>query len=124
MNWTQLEIFKGIDLNDSFVEHWSCKNSCLVFDLEASIWPESKYYTKPLKDEYTCYRKASLTFCGIHSIIGLLPIESVQESKDLDGSIDYGNIEELNKTHDGFKLVGEFGDVKIKGGELCFEIHT
>lgn len=44
MDWHQMEVFNGIDLNDSFVLDWSYENNSLYFELEASIWPESKYY--------------------------------------------------------------------------------
>ena len=36
MEWTQIEIFKGIDLNDSFVLNWSYESERLFFELEAS----------------------------------------------------------------------------------------
>jgi len=68
MDWTQIELFKGIDLNDSFILSWVHEDDQLTFDLEASIWPESKYYTTPKEDEYTCYRKATLSFKGFDSI--------------------------------------------------------
>ena len=54
-----MEVFKGIDLNDSFVLDWSYENNRLCFELEVSIWPEYKYYVEPKLNEYTCYRKAN-----------------------------------------------------------------
>jgi hypothetical protein len=125
MNWTESETFKGIDLNDSFVLSWSQEGGSLSIDLEACIWPESKYYSKPKKDEYTCYKKAVLSFVGVESIEGLKPIDSVSlTSTDLDGTIDYGNIDSLLKTSSGFEVEGDFGSVVITGGELKFEVHT
>ena len=50
MNWEELEIFKGIDLNDSFVLSWRKEPNEVIFELEASIWPESEYYEEPKKD--------------------------------------------------------------------------
>jgi hypothetical protein len=124
MNWTELEIFKGINLNDSFVLSWSLERSRLSIYIEASIWPESKYYSKPKKNEYTCYKKAVLSFVGVESIEGLKPIDTVHSTTDLDGTIDYGNIDSLLKTSSGFEIEGDFGSVRIKGGELKFEVHT
>ena len=43
---------------------------------------------------------------------------------DLDGTIDYGNIDSLLKTSSGFEVEGDFGSVVITGGELKFEVHT
>ena len=122
MNWKEMEIFKGIDLNDSFVLAWSSTGNELEFTLEASIWPESKFYEKPKKDEYTCYKPARLKFKNIRYISGLLSIGEVTPSIDASGEKDYGNIEDLKKTNEGFSLEGDFGSVAITGGEMSFEI--
>ena len=119
-----MEVFNGIDLHDSFVLDWSYKNDFLCFELEASIWPESKYYAEPKPNEYTCYRKAKLQFTNTVSVSGLKPKSAVMASPDPDGSIDYGNIDTLQVVGGGSELTGNFGNVKITGGELRFEIHT
>ncbi|MBU6953255.1 hypothetical protein [Hahella sp. HN01] len=124
VDWSQIEIFKGIDLNDSFVLNWDQDGDSLVFDLDASIWPESEYYSKPVEGEYACYRKATLIFTNVKNISGLRNIESVIPTIDPDGSIDYGEIETFCLTSSGFKLSGDFGLVTIQGGEFTFEIHT
>lgn len=124
MNWNQIELFKGIDLNDSFVLDWSQEGDLLRIELEASIWPDSIYYSKPENGEYTCYRKATLMFKGVQSIVGLKPIESVPPTTDPDGTTDFGNIDTLSQTESGFHLSGDFGLVNIIGGELRIEVHT
>ena len=96
-----MEIFKGIDLNDSFVLSWSNKGNELVFHVEVSIWPESKFYESPKKDEYTCYKPAVLTFKNFNEINGLLEMGQVKPSIDPDGEKDYGNIDALQKNSDG-----------------------
>lgn len=124
MDWRAIDLFKGIDLNDSFVLDWNQKVDQLTFEIEASIWPDSKYYRTPKSDAYTCYRRASLIFASIKSCTGLLATEDVQATNDPDGSKDYGNIDSL-ESHDGsFTITGEFGVVVIQGGELRFDVHT
>ncbi len=124
MEWSKIDIFRGIDLTDSFVLSWSHDGNELTFELEASIWPDSEYYSKPQNGEYTCYRKAALKFTGVQSINGLKSINLVPSTTDPDGSTDYGNIDALSQTETGFNLSGDFGSVNIVGGELCFEVHT
>ena len=68
--------FEGIDLHDSFVLGWSQESGDLLFELEASIWPASRYYSEPEKNEYTCYRRASLWFFGLESVTGLRSLKS------------------------------------------------
>jgi len=124
MDWSEMSVFEGVDLSDSFILGWTQDGGRLAFYIEASIWPASKYYSTPKAGEYTCYRKAVLEFVGSIEIIGLRPIELTPSSSDPDGSKDYGNIDSLMALGNGFRLTGDFGDVSIKGGELRFEIHT
>ncbi|MDN5499121.1 hypothetical protein K5M76_02960 [Shewanella xiamenensis] len=124
MDWRQMEVFKGIDLTDSFVLDWNHKNNCLYFELEASIWPESKHYAEPKPNEYTFYRKAILQFINTVSVSGLKHKSAAMSSTDPDGSIDYGNIDTMQVVDGGFELTGNFGNIKISGGELRFEIRT
>lgn len=124
MDWRQLEIFKGLDLNDSFVLDWSHESDRLSFELEVSIWPESAYYVEPKAGEYTCYRKATLVFKNVKAVTGLKAKDAVIISTDASGSVDYGNIDSFIVLKDGFELEGDIGCIRVSGGELRFEIHT
>ena len=117
-----MEMFKGIDLNDSFVLSWQRGTNEITFELEASIWPESKYYEKPKTNEHTCYKPAILSFKNIKELNGLLEINQVKPATDAEGEKDYGNIDNLEKNNKGFLAEGEFGSVLIIGGEISFEI--
>jgi len=101
---------------------WRSGENELIFNVEASIWPESKHYENPKKDEYTCYKPAILTFKNVKEIKGLLEMSQVKPSTDPDGARDYGNIEDLQENSEGFFLEGDFGSVSIIGGEINFEI--
>lgn len=122
MEWTELQEFKGIDLNDSFILNWSKSKNGVSFNLEASIWPSSKYYQAPKATEHTCYKKAVLSFISCQDITGLKTMQQANSSIDPDGSEDYGNIDSLKQTTNGFKLSGDFGNVHIKGGKLVFTV--
>jgi len=124
MNWTDFKVFKGIDLNDSFVINWNHENDQIIFEIEASIWPESEHYQEPSKLEYTCYRKARLIFTEINGSKGLLRIDTVKFTEDPNGSLDYGVIESLSRTSIGYQISGDFGSVDIIGGRILFEIHA
>ena len=123
-SWEEMEFFKGIDLFDSFVTSWKLEGSELSFFLEASIWPESDFYSEPKKKEYTCYKNGVLKFSRWSNVKGLLQQSQVTPSTDLDGSVDYGNIEYFVKTESEFEIHGEFGKVVVLGGEFSFEISA
>ena len=124
MDWTELSEFKGIDLNDSFVLSWNKTSDKVEFNLEASIWPQSAYYIKPKSNEHTCYRKATLAILGAVEITGLLPMDAVKPTTDPDGTEDFGNIDSLIQSPNGYSIAGEFGSVQISGGKLEFKINT
>ena len=119
-----MDNFVGIDLHDTFVLSWCVQDSVLEFDLEASIWPKSQYYSKPKLDEFTCYKKAKLRFLSISSIEGLRSLDDVDFSTDINGEKDYGNIDHLEKTASGFLIEGDFGVVVIENEGIEFEIKT
>ncbi len=119
-----LDELNGIDLQDSFVLGWSWADSKLVFDLELSVWPESKYFVTPKADEYTCYRKAQLIFTTVTSVTGLIPQSSVHFTTDIDGSRDYGNIDSLTISPNGYKMSGEFGLITIECKDLELKVRT
>ena len=123
MNWTEMEIFKGIDLNDSFVLSWLKSENDVTFNIEASIWPESSFYETPSNDEYTCYKKACLSFRNVEGISGLLEMSDVNPSVDANNESDYGNIDSLNNHGSVFLIEGDFGSVSIVGGDIYFEIN-
>ncbi|WP_077286396.1 hypothetical protein [Cognaticolwellia aestuarii] len=108
---------KGIDLADSFVLSWSVDDTFSIV-IEASVWPESKFYFKPPNGEYTCYRKAILIFSGFSQCVGVREMSSCIATRDLDGSLDYGNIDSFKKTDNGYEISGDFGDIVVLGGDF------
>lgn len=116
-----MPLFRGIDLNDSFVLGWKQEPAQVVFEIEASVWPESQFYRTPKPDEYTCYRKAKLMFQGCSSILGLRSMSDTKSTVDPDGTKDYGNIDSLYQTGAVFRVYGDFGEVEIQGGSLTLE---
>jgi hypothetical protein len=124
MDWTELTVFKGIDLNDSFILSWNQTSDKVEINLEASIWPQSAYYIKPKSNEHTCYRRATLTILGAVRVTGLLPMDTVKPTTDPDGTKDYGSIDSLTQSPNGYCIAGEFGLVQISGGKLEFKINT
>ena len=119
-----MDIFKGLDLNDSFVLGWSSTETDITIKIEASLWPESSLYLKPKSDEYTCYRSCEIKFSGFSSFTGLIDQNNVKPVKDIDGTLDYGNIDSLVRTNQGFKVIGEFGNLEILDGKVQFKLYT
>jgi len=70
VDWYDMEEFRGVDLNDSWVLSWEETEDNLVFQIEASLWPGHPKYTEPPKSDWTCYRTlqrnddGSFLLCG------------------------------------------------------------
>ena len=112
----------GIDLTDSFILNWKKNNSEFEIELELSIWPENPYFSKPLKNEFTCYKKGKLTFLDIKEIKGLIKLESVKPNIDPDGSKDWDCIYNLRKEGKLFKFSTVFTDIEISCNGIEIEI--
>ena len=124
-DWQALQVFKGIDLYDSFVLGWSLKNHDLTFRLEVSVWPDSEYYKRPKAGEHTCYLKATLRFTQVSHVQGLLSQAVAESTTDPDGSTDYGTIEGLQIRQGHYLIEGDFGRVEFFADDMVFstEVH-
>lgn len=123
INWQDFELFKGIDLNDSFILDWVLHDNNLIFYLEFSVCQESDYYTVQRDDEWACYRTGMLHFKNVSSIKGFKSKESCSSNKGLDGTVDYGNIDDLLILRNGFKVYGNFGCFELENGQASIEIN-
>ncbi|OAQ40792.1 hypothetical protein A5893_07600 [Pedobacter psychrophilus] len=104
---------KGIDLEDSWllgIEYFENK-SLLIIDLEFSIWPESKYYSKPKENEWTCYKKGQIKFKEVEQLNGIISLKDFKPSIDSESEKDWGNIYGLRIEENKFKF--ETNDSKI-----------
>ena len=118
--------FDGVELKDSFILGWHFDSAVkkLIFDLEVSLWQGNKYYTPPVNGEYTCYKRGTLVFDDVKSIDGLLPMDVVKHTTDIDGSIDCGNVESLRYGGDNtYKVDGDFGQVSVNCRDVRLEIN-
>ena len=124
MDWTEIEIFRGVDLPASYITECSQSSAALTLILQASLWKESSFFEPLKEDEYVCYKKAELRFGGFTSIEGLENLLSQAKLKDAHGRPDFGEIEEFEQTESGYRFFGKFGEVTIEGGSFDFAIHT
>jgi hypothetical protein len=109
---------KGIMFDDSFVLGWKFSEQEFCIDIELSIWPESEFYSKPVHQEYTCYKKAQLVFKEFETLEGLVEQADAMQSTDATKEVDYGNIDYFDAEGKNFRLTGAFGDVSISNANI------
>jgi hypothetical protein len=123
VDWRNMAEIQGVDLNDSWVLSWAETEDELVFQIEASLLPGHVEYTEPREGEWTCYKRATLSFIGKKRADGLRPMAEVSPTTDPDGSVDYGCIDALQRNDDGsYLLCGDFGDVTIESDGLTLHL--
>ena len=121
--WGELETFKCVDLQDSFVIGWNNYDDVFFIDMEASLWPGHPQYETPNKDEYTCYKKARLEFRNPKNINGLLTMNKVKPNMAMNDELtDYDEIEIFELGEYEYHLVGSFGDVTFIATSWDFKV--
>ena len=124
MNWRDMPEFVGVDLEDSWVLGWGYDPAVgrLTFEIEASLWPSHPSYSPPPANEYTCYRRAVLSFEGVMALSGLRDLPDARAHIDPDGTRDYGSIDVLEYSDGVFHVVGEMGDIEVSAAAVRLRI--
>jgi hypothetical protein len=115
-------VFEGVLTTDTYVLGWHREAERLVFDVEASLWPEHPDYEPPRPGEWTCYKPARLVFEGVESVANLPDMASVPRSTDANGSQDFGSLSELAADASGFVIAGDFGVVRVFAASVRLEV--
>jgi hypothetical protein len=119
-----VDMFDGVLITDTFVLGWHREADELLFDVEASLWPEHPEYEQRLSGDWTCYKPSKLVFTGVRSVEGLPDMCAVPRSTDPDGSQDYGSLDELVAVPGGYRIVGDFGAVHVQATALRMQIGS
>jgi hypothetical protein len=113
----------GVMLEDCWVHSWRREEDRFLIHLDASLWPAHPSYEPPKPNEWTCYKRATLVFEGVSRMDGLKEMHLVRPNHDPDGSVDYGNIDDLREENGLFHISGEFGDVTIVAAGVHLDIE-
>ena len=112
LNYWQFPGFEHIYLEDSYVLGCEAKKGALEIFIEAVLREKHPLYSQPLPEEPYCYRRMKIKFPRSQRY-HLIP-KKMNPIQNLDGSIDWGNIDEFFLADDGqYHLVGEWGEITI-----------
>ena len=115
-NYYDLDSFKDVYLEDSFVLEIQESDDEVIFIVEAVLTENHPLYTQPKVNEQYCYKKAKITFKDCKSINW--GKKSIRPSTDAGGNIDYGNIDSFVFSSEQYELAGDWGDIKIYSPSL------
>ncbi|WP_417842367.1 hypothetical protein [Thalassospira sp.] len=112
MDYSDVEEFKYIYLEDSFLLGMKEDSNCISFLVEAVLLKGHKLYHEPLKGEAHCYKKCEIKFQEIKSVNWVR--KSFDPIQGCDEENDYGNIDNFTFSDSEYHVSGEWGDVFIK----------
>jgi hypothetical protein len=112
----------GVFLEDSYVLGISETSERVVFHLDAVLTPEHSAYHLPRHGEQYCYANGDLVFPDVAHVQWLR--RSSSHYTDASGEEDLGNIDILTVEGDAFVAEGDWGAVRISGGEPRFELDA
>ena len=124
-HWKDLEVFIGVDLEDSAVLRWSLLENALVIEVEGSLLPSHHSYEKPLPGSRACYKPARLVFPFPAEVLGLLSMSEAERTESPGGAPNYGTILGLSLKDDArYRVSGEFGEIAVQSMAVRFEITS
>lgn len=110
VDYTKAPMLKHIFLEDSWIRKITETDSEIIFNLEAVLTDKHPDYLLPKQGEQYCYKNALLTFNAITSKVWQQRNNGTRDAND---EIDYGHIDVLGRTNDGFYIEGDFGVLEI-----------
>lgn len=110
-NYYEMDDFKNIYLEDSFVLGIEESEDELFFIVEMVLTEAHPLYTPPNASEQYCYKTGKIGFQELKSVEWLN--RNTKPITDAEGSEDYGNIDSFTISPEGYYLEGYWGEVKI-----------
>ncbi|WP_241975561.1 MULTISPECIES: hypothetical protein [unclassified Cryobacterium] len=108
--WT-IAGFAGLYLEDSWVLHIVARPGVLEFVVDLVLQESHPSYEAPQTGEQYCYRRGVIRFDTVSSLDwkgqGAVP------AVDATGEPDYGSIDALEASEDGYVLEGDFGRIAV-----------
>ena len=95
----------------------SASRGQLVITAEFVLTEEHASYAPARAGEQHCYRKGVLVFDGVRDLTWMGQLSS-RPSRDLDGSVDYGNIDSLTVEGDHYTVEGDLGKIDLHAASI------
>ena len=116
--WYEMEVFRGIDLPDSFVRSWAHEDTTEWFEILFILTIDHQFYRPPTLDESSSLKAGKLVFPDAMKVEGLLPMQMVEPLATPMGYYDFGAVETMKEEARGvYKLSGAFGAATIHSAE-------
>jgi hypothetical protein len=120
-NYTDLPELRAYYLEDSWVLDVVASPGLLMIAMDLVLTPEHPDYRPPRPDEQYCLRRGHLSFTNV-TYLEWAGQGVTQPARDATGEIDYGNIDAFSLDQGECSLVGDFGEIRVRAGEIRVEL--
>lgn len=116
----EFDSLASIYLEDSYVLEIVTTESQLTFRLDAVLTESHSAYRPPRPGEQYCYQYGDLIFSNVSRVEWLKRTQAAIHN--LDGTIDYGNIDSMSWTGEEYYIEGEWGQVCVVSDPPIFKL--
>jgi hypothetical protein len=125
MDWQEMDIFDGVDLNASDIRRWHYNDHALIIELRGHLLPTHPAFETPVLGSTSCCKPARVVFPFPSEATGLKAMSEVRFMETEGGIRSYGAIQKLSLNEDGRYLVsGSFGEVTVNSMAVRFEVTS
>lgn len=113
ISYYDIKGFEFVYLEDSYVlDIFENKEErSITFSMDLILVKNHPLFTFIKQGEHYCYKKANIVFTEVESVSWIE--KNIQPIVDVDGTIDFGNIDTFIVLTTGYQLCGEWGEVII-----------
>jgi hypothetical protein len=115
------DALQGVYLEDSYVLSITEEPAKLVFVMLLVLTEQHPAYRPPAAGEQYCYRRGAISFEEVTGVSWLSRI--MRPILDVDGEVDYGNIDALYRTDGRYELEGEWGSLNVVARRVSLDIE-
>jgi hypothetical protein len=119
VHYSDLPDLNAIYLEDSYLLGLEELPESLRFDMLFVLTEQHPLYAPPKADEQYCYRRGQLIFGDFPTVEWV--DRSLRPNVDVDGQVDYGNIDFWIFEDGRFRLGGSWGEIGVSTNALSVE---
>lgn len=116
MKYFEIPELEHVYLEDNYVLSVIEQGNMIAFELDVVLTESHLFYLPPKKAEQYCYKKATLSFSEVSSIVWKK--KNFRKVEDVAEGIDFGNIDVFINENCQFFISGDWGEVVIKSRKM------
>lgn len=108
---------EGVLLEESYVLDVTATPGRLEVSMDLVVLPGHALYHDPVPGERLCFVRATLVFAGVSELCWLAQGQRLP-AIDAAGETDFGGVDRMELTGEGWRFQGDWGDVRLKAESI------